>query len=237
MIKKLLFVAAILYTSAYSATNEQIIQYFKAQIPIPAIHIEVTSRIKINSLKDMDYVSLDINDGSRIQKVSVFTRDDLIFPDVISISAGGSIKQNLDKQKVISQLAKVYKLEDQKNIINIGNDPKKETLVMFSDPECPFCRKELDNIEEKIKIYNLKLIFTPVHERSSLEKSALIYDQTKNIDNTEEKIKILRKYFSGDVDEKVSEAEVAKIETLRQKYFHAGLQGVPFYVSEKNLLN
>lgn len=237
MIKILLFVTAILYTSAFSATNEQIIKYFKAKIPVPAIHIEVTSRIKIDSLKDIDYVSLDISDGSRIQKVSVFTKGDLIFPDVISVSGGGSIKENLDKQKVISELAKLYKMENEKNILTIGDDPKKETLVQFSDPECPFCTKELDNIEEKIKTYNLKIIFTPVHKRSSLEKSILIYEQTKDTDNTAEKIKILRKYFSGDVDEKVSEAKVSKMEELIQKYFDAGLPGVPFYVSEKKLLN
>lgn len=237
MIKKLFFVTAIVYTSAFSATNEQIIKYFKAQIPVPTIELEVTSRIKIDSLKDMDYVSLNISDGSRIQKVSVFTTEDLIFPDVISISAGGSIKENLDKQKVVSELAKLYKLENEKNILALGNDPKKETLVMFSDPECPFCGKELDKIEETLQTYNLKVLFTPVHEKSSLEKSVLIYNQTKSTQDTEEKIKILRKYFSGNVDETVSEADVSKMEKLRQKYFHAGLQGVPFYVNEKKLLN
>ncbi len=237
MTKKIILTIAILSSTLFAANDGEIIAYFKTQIPVPNVDIKIDSRIQIDGFEGMDYVTLHISDGTRVQKMSVFTKGDLIFPDVISIKDGGSIKETLDNKKLISSLAKLYKEESAENILMIGNDPKKETLVKFTDPECPFCAKEIANIEEKLKTHNLKLIFTPVHDRSSLEKSVLIYKQVNQVENIEEKIKIVKKYFAGDVDAKVTDDEVKKIEELRRKYFHAGLKGVPFYVSEKELLN
>ena len=236
MTKKLILATSLLSTSLFAATDAQIQDYFKAQIPVPTVKVAVTSRIAIDDIKGMDYVSVDISDGTRVQKISVFTQGDLIFPDVISVN-GGSIKEKLDKQKLIKELSNLYKNEDKQNILVLGNDPKKETLVKFTDPECPFCGKEVAKIDEKLKTYNLKYVFTPVHDRSSLEKSILIYKQAGAAKTLDEKVKILKKYFSGDVDEKVSDEEVARVEKIRKKYFAAGLKGVPFYVNEKELLN
>ncbi len=236
MTKKLMLTTSILATSVFAATDIQIQEYFKAQIPVPSVKVTVTSRVSINEIKGMDYISVDISDGNRVQKISVFTQGDLIFPDVISVN-DGSIKEKLDKQKLIKELSSLYKNEDKQNILVLGNDPKKETLVKFTDPECPFCGKEVAQIEEKLKNYNLKYIFTPVHDRSSLEKSILIYKLASAAKTLDEKVKIVKKYFSSDVDAEVSDEEVQRVEDLRKKYFAAGLKGVPFYVNEKELLN
>ena len=77
-----------------------------------------------------------------------------------------------------------------------------------------------------------------MHERSSLEKSVLIYNEAAKAKNDAEKIKIMRKYYDENVkyDQKVSDAEVARIEELKSKYFGAGIKGVPFIVREKELL-
>jgi len=235
MTKKLIVAVSILSSSLFAATDAQIIDYFKAQIPVPTVKVSITSRIAIDQIKGMDYVSLDVSDGNRVQKISVFSQGDLIFPDVIDINSG-SIKEGLDRQKLVKELAALYKIEDQNNILILGNDPKKETLVKFTDPECPFCAREVANIEKKLETYNLKFIFTPVHDRSSLEKSVLINKQASAAKTLDEKIKIVRKYFTGDVDEKVSDKEVEEAEKVRRKYFSAGLKGVPFYVDEKDLL-
>jgi len=236
MMKKLILATSIFGTYLFAATDAQVINYFKAQIPVPTVKVSIASRVAIDDIKGMDYVSLDISDGSHIQKISIFTQGDLIFPDVINVNSG-SIKEKLDKQKLIKGLSNLYKKEDKRNILVLGNDPKKETLVKFTDPECPFCLKEIGKIEAKLKTHNLRLIFTPVHDRSSLEKSILIYKQASAAKTIEEKIKIVKKYFSGDVDGEVSDVEVTRIEKLRRKYFQAGLKGVPFYVNEKKLLD
>jgi thiol:disulfide interchange protein DsbC len=222
----------------FAATNEELINHFKASIQVPNISITVEGRQSVDGMSGMDFVTLNLSDGTRSQKLSVFTKDELIFPDVISIKQGGSIKEMMEMAELQKKMSALYAKEDKKNIVSFGNDPKKETLVVFTDPECPYCRQELEKIEERLKVNNIKLIFTPVHDRSSLEKSVLIYNETAKAKTDAEKIKITRKYYDENVkyDQKISDAEVKRIEDLKLKYFGAGIKGVPFMVREKELL-
>lgn len=238
MKKVILFVASFFAANIFAATDAQIINHFKNTIQVPNISVEVVERHSVEGVAGMDFVTLNLSDGTRAQKLSIFTKDDLIFPDVISIKQGGSIKEMMEMAELQKKMSVLYKKEDKKNILSIGNDAKKETIVIFTDPECPYCRQELDGIEERLKTNNVKIIFTPVHERSSLEKSVLIYNEAAKAKNDAEKIKIMRKYYDENVkyDQKVSDAEVARIEELKSKYFGAGVKGVPFIVREKELL-
>ncbi|MDD3344113.1 MAG: thioredoxin fold domain-containing protein [Sulfurospirillaceae bacterium] len=238
MKKTILWLASLLYTSLFAATDAQIVEHFKSTIQVPNISIEVISRKSVESIAGMDFVTLNLSDGTHTQKISIFTKDDLIFPDVISIKQGGSIKEMMEAAELQKKLSELYKKEDKKNIIKLGNDPKKETLVVFTDPECPYCRQELARIEDRLKTNNIKLIFTPVHERSSLEKSVSIYNETAKVKTDAEKIAILRKYYDENIKyaEKISDAEVKRIEDLKLKYLGAGIKGVPFIVREKEIL-
>ena len=238
MKKVILFVASFFAANLFAATDAQIINHFKATIQVPNISIEIVERHSVEGVAGMDFVTLNLSDGTRAQKLSIFTKDDLIFPDVISIKQGGSIKEMMEMAELQKKMSVLYKKEDKKNILSIGNDAKKETIVVFTDPECPYCRQELEGIEERLKTNNIKLIFTPVHQRTSLEKSVLIYNETAKAKNDAEKIKIVRKYFDENVkyDQKISDAEVARIDELKLKYFGAGIKGVPFIVREKELL-
>jgi len=234
MKKSIILSIVFIYSTLFSATNKEIIAHFKSRIPIPNIKIKVTSRENIS--KDLDYVTLFITDGKGSQKVSVFTSHQYIFPDAIDLKSGVSLKEKMQRVQTNKNIAKIYKNEKPSNIIAIGDDPNKETLVIFSDPECPFCKKELKNIEKELKKYNIKMILTPVHERSALEKSYLIYQDIKKAKTDKEKIKVIRKYFNSDIDEKVADKDVKKIDNLRKKYFKAGINGTPYKVMEKDIL-
>ncbi|MDD3324851.1 MAG: thioredoxin fold domain-containing protein [Sulfurospirillaceae bacterium] len=234
---KKILVLSLASLSLFGASDAQLIEHFKANIQVPNITINVLSRQKIDPKDDIEYVVLNITDGTRAQKLDIFTKGDYIFPDVISVKENGSIKEKFERQMVVSSIAQLYKNEDKSNIVVLGNDAKKETLVVFTDPECPFCKQELESIENKLKTYNIKMIFTPVHQKTSLEKSYLIYKQTATLTDTAKKIAVVKKYFNADADQKVTDAEVEKMENLRRKYLSAGLKGVPFVVSEKELLH
>ncbi len=232
--KNNLILATLLATSTlFSATNQEIIAHFKSKIPVPNIIVKVTSRKNVS--KGLDYVTLFITDGKGVQNASIFTQGEYIFPDVIDIKSGLSLKDKIKKEATNKNIAKIYKKEDPKNIISLGNDASKETMVIFSDPECPFCKKDLANIEKTLKKYNIKMILTPVHEKSALEKSYLIYRDIKSAKNDAQKIKVIRKYFNSDLDEKVSDKNINKIDILRKKYFDAGINGTPYKVMEKEI--
>lgn len=114
MNKKIFLSALLLVSSLFGATDEQIINYFKAQIPVPSVTIKVVSRVAIDSTDGLDYVTLQASDGQRAQEITVFTKDNLIFPDVINIDNGGSIKEKLDREALIKNLSSLYKKKIQK---------------------------------------------------------------------------------------------------------------------------
>jgi len=234
MQKNTIVLVLIMTSVLFGATNKEIIASFEARVQVPNIKIKITSRKKVS--KTLDYVTLFLTNGVSSQKVSVFTSGGYIFPEVIDVKSGVNLKDKMKRESINKNISKIYKNESKKNIISLGNDPKKETMVIFSDPECPFCKRELASIEKQLKLINIKIIFTPVHGRSSLAKSFLIYKYEKNAKNDKEKIKILRRYFNQDVDEKVSDKDVATIEKLRTKYFKAGINGTPYKVMEKDIM-
>ncbi len=233
MQKNTIISVLIMASALFGATNEEIIANFKARIQIPNIQVKVVARKKVS--KTLDFVTIFLTNGKSSQKVSVFTSGEYIYPEVIDVKSGINLKDKMKRESTNKNIAKIYKNEISDNIIKLGNDPRKKTLVIFSDPECPFCKRELASIEDQLKHNNIKMIFTPVHERSSLAKSFLIYKYAKKAKNDKEKIKILRKYFSQDVDEKVSDEDVKRIEKLRTKYFQAGINGTPYKVMEEDI--
>ncbi len=238
MKKRVLWFVALLSSTLFAASDAQIIEYYKSKVPVADIKIDVVTRKGVEGISGMDFVTIKLSDGKRTQNISIFTKDDLIFPDVINVKQGGSIKEMMEMAELQKKLAALYKQEDKKNIISLGNDPKKETLVIFSDPECPYCRQEIANIEKRLETNNIKFILTPVHDKSSLEKSSLIYAETSKAKDDAAKIKILAKYFDENVkyDQQVSGDELKRIDSLKNKYFEAGIRGVPYAVKEKELL-
>lgn len=172
-----------------------------------------------------------MDDKEVSQKDIIFTNGDFFAPELISLKDGSSLKDLAQKSLASQNLLPLLKAENKEFIISVGNDPKKPTEYMFTDPECPYCRAELARIEQELQDKNLKMILTPVHDHSALEKAALIYKEVAKAKSDSEKVKIMRKYYapSAKVEKgSVSDADVAKMEDLRSKYFHAGLKSVPY---------
>lgn len=236
--KHITLAALFAASSLFAATNEQVVGFIKQQVP-EGITVNVEERQSVDGAKGYDRVLVNISDGTQSQQTTLFVKDGLMFPDIIDLATGTSVKQSIEQAQIEQKLGAIYKQEDKSNIIAIGNDKDKETLVVFSDPECPYCRAELENIEARLEGANLRLILTSVHDKTALEKSYLIYQEVAKAKNDAEKIAILRKYFDEDlkaVETDVSDEEIASMEKLRRKYLEGGLKGVPFLVNEDALL-
>jgi thiol:disulfide interchange protein DsbC len=236
--KHITLAALFAASSLFAATNEQVVGFIKQQVP-EGITVNVEERQSVDGAKGYDRVLINISDGTQSQQTTLFVKDGLMFPDIIDLATGASVKQSIEQAQIEQKLGAIYKQEDKSNIIAIGNDKNKETLVVFSDPECPYCRAELENIEARLEGANLRLILTSVHDKTALEKSYLIYQEVAKAKNDAEKIAILRKYFDEElkaVETDISDEEIASMEKLRRKYLQGGLKGVPFLVNEDALL-
>lgn len=134
-------------------------------------------------------------------------------------------KKTRDKevQKLIAKLPK-------EGIIKLDSG-KDKTLVVISDPECPYCRSELANIEERLKEANIHMILAPVHDKSAFVKSELIYQKSAKAKNNAEKIKIIREYFDPKANLTNEELQIKPVITEKNAdiIFSSGLiKGVPF---------
>ena len=233
--KKVILASIIAATSLMAASDKQIEEFY-SQMVDSSVKVKVADRQKVAG--DIEAVVVKLSKDGNSQDEIVFTKGDFIFPDVIDLKEQKSYLAEVKKEVIAKGISKIYKDEDKANIIVLGSDPKKPTIIMFSDPECPYCRAELAKIETTLKDSNVEIVLTPVHDVSSLQKSSLIYKDAKAAKSDSDKVKILRKYYAEDynVDDKsVSKEDVAKIDNLRKKYFAAGVRSVPFIVNKSDL--
>ena len=79
---------------------------------------------------------------------------------------------------------------------------------------------------------------TSIHGPASHAKSAKIYEETSKAKSDADKIKVFKKYYADNIPavEGVDQKEINRLNSLAEKYFKAGVQGVPFIVNKKELV-
>ena len=145
-----------------------------------------------------------------------------------AINEAGEAKMKEDS-KALNKLFKEFKEGD---FVTLSGEGKNlPTKIIVTDPDCPYCRKELGNIEARLKEANLKLIFAPVHEQDAFIKAQLALNETKTAKDNKTKIAILRKYFQDNVklSAKEQKTDITQVKFTTEKIFGSGLiNGVPF---------
>ena len=162
-----------------------------------------------------------------LSSVMNFSKEDSkIIMDAINEAGEAKMKED---SKALNKLFKEFKESD--FITFSGEGKNLPTKIIVTDPDCPYCRKELQNIEKRLKEANLKLIFAPVNEQDAFIKAQLILNATKNAKDNKAKIAILRKYFQDDVklSAKEKKTDITQVKFTTEKIFGSGLiNGVPF---------
>lgn len=233
--KKIFVSSLFLAGSLFAASNEEILDLYK-DFP-KEIKIEITDRIPIEKT-GFDAIVISMSKGEQKHQEILFTKDDFIMTDLVNLKTKTSYKQSIEEQLKIKSLSAIYPKEASENIIKIGNDSKKPTLVIFTDADCPFCRKEMSKIEERAKVANIEIVMTSVHGDEGHAKSAKIYEECKNAKTDADKIAILRKYYAENqgVPTDVKPEDVKKAKDLATKYQSAGVTGVPFLIEKSKIV-
>lgn len=235
--KKIILASIVAATSLFSASDEQIIEFYKS-IAQPGLMFKVKHRQALAENPEFEMVVVNISNGKMSEDDIMFTKGDLLLPDIIDLKNKKAYKAEIKDGLTAKNIAVEFNKEDKSKIISLGNDPKKPTYVVFSDPECPYCRAELDKIESTLKEANIQMVLTPVHDKSALQKSFLAYKDALKAKSDSEKIKILRKYYAEGykvADNAVSDEDVKKMDEFRNKYLSAGVRSVPYIVNLEEL--
>ena len=260
--KKIILSSILAFSALTAATDEQILSVYGGA---PAnVKIEISGREPIKGLDGYEavFVKFSSKDGSAEEVI--ITKGDLIFSDVIDVKNKTFFKEDIQKIRTYKNIADIYNNEKSENIIKLGNDKSKPTMVVFTDAECPYCRREMSAVEERLKNNNIEIVMTSVHGKSGHAKSFLIYKEMKTAKTDADKIKILRKYYDdtlpADITKKIDEAqtkeekiailkkynedtlfskvsdeEISKMTTLTSKYMDAGIRGVPFILDKAEI--
>lgn len=106
----------------------------------------------------------------------------------------------------------------------------QKTFYIVSDPRCPGCRKELENLDEKLKEGDIKMLLVSFLGEESAYKAKLIYAQTASLKDNTQKLKILKSVYDPNYTLKPKDKtqDVKMIEKNNEDVSKAGIQSVPF---------
>ncbi|CZE47506.1 hypothetical protein [Campylobacter geochelonis] len=250
--KKIAFISTLVAIMAVASfgVDKNFDENFKNSIKTHfknAKNIKVISTDKLKSVNGLNLVvfeSLDTN-----ETIPFFASDDgktlLSFPQ-ITIFGNNSDKEMVNakienlklaqakkQQKIVYEIIKTLP-KDRFIEINSFDKNNKFITYMVTDPECPYCRKEMEKIVKWLRNSNVKIIFAPVHGKSAYTKAAIMLKEAKKLspDNQDGIIKILQKYYDEKAvvsDSQASDKERQMVLDDAKKLFSKGaIKGVPF---------
>lgn len=243
---KKIFLSSILSSSLlFGALSEsEILEIFKGDNS--QLKYSIDSRKNIPNT-NFEEIKIKISDGKNSVYSALYSDGEYIFPDIIDIKNNFSYLANFKNEQnkialkeATKSLAKVIKSLPKDSIITLGNDKDKEVKYLFTDPDCPFCRQDLESIENKLEKSNLKVILAPVssHGIPAIKKSIAILNEAKNAKDDATKIAILRKYFSINAKEPtgISDKKISEFKSQVDRIFATGaVRGVPTLIDAKDL--
>lgn len=205
---------------------------------IKGFYEENFAELKINyiektMLNGLEAFIFEFELGNEKSKEVIFVKDDLFFTDAISFNDLNSLED--EAQAFLSQdkFQNILKaLEDDKAYIITLGSGGKESFV-FSDPECPYCKKHLQKLDENyLKEHKVHFIFFTIHNNFNL--IAGLYKELKNKQKDNEKLEIIRLFFENPSYKDVSKEEAKRTEELFEKYKNLGVLYTPFEIKMKN---
>lgn len=130
------------------------------------------------------------------------------------------------------ELDKFFSSIKQTRYISLKSDLKnpKKTFYMVSDPRCPGCRKELGEVERRLKEGDVKILLVAFLGEESASRASVIYERLIGVKDNAKILKIMREVYNPDFaltpkDKKLSTKAVMQ---NNEDVTKAGIQSVPF---------
>ena len=192
LMSKLLSLAVITTLSLSAASDEDDVKSYIKNYMVKNDQVTVTSvdiiDIKpIDDLKGWEVYFVNIHANVRKSKTvfdkvtvpeTLFVKESMTAPTLINMETGEDYKKTM-KPELSS---KIY---NAKHLI-AGNKNAKHKLVIFSDPQCPFCQTIVPEVYEAVKanpdtfaLYYYHLPLLRIHPVSDIISRAMLVEQNK----------------------------------------------------------
>lgn len=232
-----LFCAAIV-SSAYASKLTDLLQdqIGTKMVVIDEQVLSQDSNLKIVTLKDEEsgYKALVLtNKGESIIVPimgRVFTANDKDRDTIINTST--SVASYNDTFKTQAAVKAVIDKLPQDYIITIKGTGKK-VFYIISDPQCPHCQLELDNIDKRLEQGDVKMIPIGMMGDVSAKKAAEIHEMMKSAKSNSDKIAILKKVYSRTYEPSKSIDTKQVQEITRSLLGEDKVSGTPYIIEEE----
>ncbi len=199
MLKLLIMTIATTIASQASVSEEELVKYFKKFIvknpSVQVLGVEVLDVVKVPEYPGWEVyltnMKLRFNNEEVSAPQSVFVNGTLFTPMLVDMATGMDFARDI-KPKV----APVY--YDEKHLI-AGNGNAKHKILIFSDPQCPFCMEVVPEIiksarayPETFAVYYYHLPLLQIHPVSGILVRAMRVAQDKGQNEIVEKIYALK---------------------------------------------
>lgn len=201
---------------------------------VKSVHSISKSPLKIAVLEDAKEKTLvpvltDENGTALFVLTNIFfMKDDadaeLVTKIIAEVQSKNSNAQNDGKLKeLFAKVPSEYRVT-----LKSTKNPQKNIFIV-TDPSCPHCQAELQNIDTRLKNGNVHLILVDFLGEKSLAKAAYILDNKNGKSDAALKKLVQEAYASKFTPKNASEASKKKVKNITQIITDTGLiHGVPF---------
>ena len=192
LMSKLLSLAVVTTLSLSASSDEDDVKSYIQNYMVKNEQVKVTSvdiidKQLLDDPKGWEVYFVNINANVKksptiFDKVTVpetlFVKDNFTVPTLINLDTGEDYKQTLKPELK----ANVY---DAKHLV-AGNKDAKHKIVVFSDPQCPFCQTKVPELykavtenPETFALYYYHLPLLQIHPVSDIIARAMLIEQAK----------------------------------------------------------
>ncbi|OBV29643.1 hypothetical protein BKN38_00915 [Helicobacter sp. CLO-3] len=145
-----------------------------------------------------------------------------------NLAAAISKVQDYNKQQLDEKVIEIFK-QNAKIVLEIAGKNSQKTTYIVLDTNCPYCKQEVDKIDEYLKEANLKVLIVGALSQDSVQKAATFAAHLGEAKTNEQKIAYLKKAF-----EKTYKSDngvnIQKTMEISAALGGAGIRGVPYII-------
>ena len=137
--------------------------------------------------------------------------------------------EKTQKARVDSKALKFFESHKDQVISFKAKKSTTNTLYIISDPMCPYCLKELENLPKRLESSNVKMLVVGFLSEDSLKKASEILSQKSNDES--KNLALLKKIY--DKNYKPKDSQNPKVLEISKAVAQAGVHSVPYLIESK----